>query len=325
MREEFERQDGPFLTEEQWDAQLRASGFSGLDGSLSDDIEPSTGSVMFSTVVPNQGGSYPHPTVVYTEESDTFGTDTLQRSFHTSGSRSISLTRLDKANFEDQHFIFWDDKCALRPKPPENHFLLIQRLLTIAKGVLWVTAGASSIDPNANLVLGLARVVRSETGKKIATLDLDTKPSNPSAEVWSTVLRVFDKAFRNDSSETRHETEFAVNNGRVEIPRLLSDPEKNDFLVQETYDRVIRPQYFSQEGRRLKLRLDKPGVLDAIHFEDDEIFPKDLGSSDIEISVRATGMNFKGPTPLHLPPREKTLLIRHTRRRDDSFRPSSTS
>ncbi|KAJ5817963.1 Acyl transferase/acyl hydrolase/lysophospholipase [Penicillium robsamsonii] len=50
-------------------------------------------------------------------------------------------------------------------------------------------------------------------------------------------------------------------------------------------------QPFSQPGRRFEIQIDNPGALDSLYFVDDNPLP--LGEDQIELQVKASGLNFK--------------------------------
>lgn len=76
MGEEPERSDGPILNEAQWEVLLRQTGFSGLDGALSDSlgdlIGPALGSVMFSTATKGDSKWYAEASLLLPERSQNF-------------------------------------------------------------------------------------------------------------------------------------------------------------------------------------------------------------------------------------------------------------
>ena len=195
---------------------------------------------------------------------------------------------------EDEYCIFWDAKGSLGSQYVDRNFPLIHRLLTTAKCLLWVTVGASSKYPDANLALGLVRVVRSETSGRFATLELDSERKSLDSAAWDIISRVFKRVSGYPLPCLGHEMEFAERNGRIEVPRLIAEEDKDGFVDQETDNPVIKPQLFSQDARRLKLRLSRPGVLDHIYFENAESLNNDIGESEVEIAVEAAGMNFMG-------------------------------
>ncbi|KAE8312126.1 hypothetical protein BDV41DRAFT_577958 [Aspergillus transmontanensis] len=60
---------------------------------------------------------------------------------------------------------------------------------------------------------------------------------------------------------------------------------------KETHEKTISIQPFYQRGRRLKIEIASPGSLDTLYFTDDNV--DTLGDDEIDMEVKATGLNFK--------------------------------
>lgn len=72
--------------------------------------------------------------------------------------------------------------------------------LCSAHGILWVTKGAYSENPVANMVLGLARSLRNErTGLNFVTLDLDGSHKMSPEENAHMTMKSFKAQFDNTS------------------------------------------------------------------------------------------------------------------------------
>ena len=103
------------------------------------------------------------------------------------------------------------------------------------------------------------------------------------------------RVFKAGSDETAAVTdfEFIVIGGLIHIPRILPNKEKDRYVERETRPRVPVVQAFKQAKCCLKLELGQAGLLDSIYFIDDKIEYSSLEEDDIEVDIRATGMNFK--------------------------------
>ena len=249
---------------------------------------------MYSTAISNEPHASPCPVLVYDPEAYHAGMDDMQWLINIktdNGAPRITTLGGVKA---DEYCILWDPEGSFASCCPESKFRLIKSMLGTSKGVLWVTVGASSEHPNVNLALGLMRAVRSESGGKLATLDLDSQRQRLDNEAWDMIYSVFKRLFDSTAFAVGQDMEFAERNGRIEIPRLVSDEEKDNFIIQETKENITKPQLFYEGNRRLKLKLSRPGVLDEIYFEDDRRLEGKIKDGDVEISVQAAGMNFKG-------------------------------
>ncbi|KAK5651402.1 hypothetical protein OQA88_12490 [Cercophora sp. LCS_1] len=176
---------------------------------------------------------------------------------------------------------------------PEQ-FSELQRILTGASGALWVVRGAynKSTNPDANMITGLSRTIRSETAMKFATLDLDSEVQLSELDTTDAIFKVFKAAFGSGSSATS-ELEFMERGGAFFTPRIVHDQETNELVHKETNPSRLEPTPFGDEGRLLKMELSTPGALDTAHFVDDVAIDEALESDAIEIEVKAVGVNFK--------------------------------
>lgn len=173
-------------------------------------------------------------------------------------------------------------------------FETLQKLLTTVEGVLWVVHGAydKSESPEQNMITGLSRTIRSETALKFATLDLDSKSQMTEVDAAIAIVRVFKAAFGSESSTTT-ELEFMERGGRFFTPRIVHDTAMNEYVNKETNLSILEPTPFGEDGRALKMEISTPGDLETIHFVDDETVDMPLESDQVEVEVRAIGVNFK--------------------------------
>ena len=170
-------------------------------------------------------------------------------------------------------------------------FATLQQLVASTEGILWVVRGAyvSSSNPDLNMITGLSRSIRSETLFKFATLDLDPDTAG-SPDDAQTIFNVLQAVF-GPQAEANCELEFMKRKGVLSTPRIVVDAETNDYVHNETrLGSVLEPAAFVTEGRPLKMALVRAGALDTLHFVD-QIFEDPLEGDEIELEVKAIGMN----------------------------------
>ena len=175
-------------------------------------------------------------------------------------------------------------------------FKAIQEMTSSAAGILWVVRGAymESANPDSQMVIGMARSIRSEALLKFATLDLGTFPQMSVTSIAEKIFQIFKLTFGPDAPSIGCDLEFQERNGKLFVPRVIEDPEMNKFVHQETQPSAAPDlQPFPQEGRPLKIAIETPGALDTIYFTDDLIVGTPLPDYEVEIEVKATSMNFK--------------------------------
>ncbi|OIW24709.1 putative polyketide synthase [Coniochaeta ligniaria NRRL 30616] len=175
-----------------------------------------------------------------------------------------------------------------------TEFSALQKILTAVQGVLWVVRGAyaRSANPEANMVTGLSRTIRSETALKFATLDLDAEFPLSEDDTSKAILKVFAAAFGSGSSATS-ELEFMERQGAFFTPRIVHDHEMNEFVNKQTNPSTLEPTPFADRGRHMRMDITTPGALDTIHFVDDTASEEPLAANEVEIEIKAIGLNYR--------------------------------
>ena len=203
----------------------------------------------------------------------------------------VEFNRLADINLEGRFCVVVDN--------PHTHYLTSLttgsfeglKCLTQAAGVLWITDGL--LSPNAGLVRGLARTLRAEFQiEKFVTLAIEDW-SMPGDELLRVFRRAMKKFFYEECAAAEYDRELAIKGGIMHIPRLVHDSVTNHSLMLETHTESTYLQPFYQDGRPLRLTIDNPGFLNTLSFVDDERLALPLPKDEIEIEVRASGLNFK--------------------------------
>ncbi|KAL1631256.1 hypothetical protein SLS54_000015 [Diplodia seriata] len=73
---------------------------------------------------------------------------------------------------------------------------------------------------------------------------------------------------------------------------MVPDETLNNMFEASTAESQPVPLPFGQPGRALALAIRVPGMLDTFQFIDDEEHAQPLGDHEVEIAVKAVGMNF---------------------------------
>lgn len=185
-----------------------------------------------------------------------------------------------------------------------SQFSGLQKLLTKVEAILWVVKGAydKCTEPEANMVTGLSRTIRSETALRFATLDLDAASPLSEAKAAEVIFSVFKIAFGSASS-SMSELEFMEREGSLFTPRIAHDRETDEEVHNLTNPSALEPTAFGDKGRLLRLDISAPGALETLHFVDDHSQEVSLAADQIEIEVKAVGMNFRDAmaTKGHIP------------------------
>jgi acyl transferase domain-containing protein/NADPH:quinone reductase-like Zn-dependent oxidoreductase len=173
-----------------------------------------------------------------------------------------------------------------------SEFEALQCLLTTVHGLLWVVQGAyaNSANPDANMVAGLSRSLRSEgTLMKFITLDIDAHTDLSGPAAIETLLEVFTATLAKDSKV--EETEFMERDGKLYTPRIVNDSAMNEFVDKQIHPPALEPASFTNPNRPLKATISTPGVLEDVHFEDDKVTETPLPDHHVAFQVKAVGLS----------------------------------
>ncbi|CAO2647160.1 Nn.00g080820.m01.CDS01 [Neocucurbitaria sp. VM-36] len=171
-------------------------------------------------------------------------------------------------------------------------FETLQRLLKTVQGVLWVVQGAysNSSNPDANMVTGLSRALRSEgTLMNFITLDFDAKNKLRDADIVNRILEVFTKTLSINSST--EETEFMDRGGELFTPRIINDANMNEYVHKQIHPPANEPARFLDLNRSLRGTKLAPTACGNLTFLDEKSRQTPLPNEHVEFQVRAIGIN----------------------------------
>lgn len=249
---------------------------------------------MFSTAMPEASQQYAKASLLLTDQSQSLKVGRLEKSL-------VDLT----GKFPDVHHFkhaatgIIDGKAwivlALETfsllQLSGAQFTTLQNILLRGQAILWVTRGARSFSPEASMIDGLARVIRSENaGVKLVTLDLSDSPVLSDVDTASTIARVYARVFGSNTAYNLEDLEFIEDKGVIHVRRIIGHVDKDRYIMSETQHPVPEPQPFSQTGRSLRLKIGTPGLLDSIYFEDDPTIKQPVADDEVELEIRATGV-----------------------------------
>lgn len=117
-------------------------------------------------------------------------------------------------------------------------------MATNRKGLLWITRGGAveCKNPAMALVSGFLRVLRNEyVGRRFITLDLD-----PSEPAWTPseilpIVHVMKTRLggRDDGPSSVQESEFALRDGLILVPRIYKDITRNRMISPDAVDGAV--------------------------------------------------------------------------------------
>lgn len=294
------RKNGPLLTVEGWRDVMKENDFSGIDLCVEEYPGASfqSGCLMTSTAnSPITGPVNPGDVVIVGIDSiGSLSSLSLENGLKDiTGVVPITAMNSDEIDMTGKWCVFLAgmDR-SLLSHLTEDKFQALQRLLSRARGLLWVVRHSKTDleSLGANMAIGLARTVRSETGLQFATLDLGEKENMSDAEAVNHMLKVFNGVFCRKSQLIQNDWEFVSRDGNVCVPRLVDNNTLNMSVQQEAPNAPPQLQHFKQD-RALRLAAGNGRGLDELYFTDDVSRNSALPEDHIEIRVYSTGLNFR--------------------------------
>ncbi|KAI2478999.1 Polyketide synthase module protein [Pyrenophora tritici-repentis] len=163
----------------------------------------------------------------------------------------------------------------------EPDFHNFRKLVLSSKRLLWVNAGD---DPSMGVIDGIRRTMWSE----VAGIDFQVLHlSGLKAALHfgpSLVSRILTTEAQDD--------EYRERNGMLEVARIYNSP-KGNADVRHCLEDSVRVQRLADQVKPLTLTIGKPGLLDTLTFIEDDRTKTALGEMEIEVDIKATGINFK--------------------------------
>lgn len=297
---------GPLASEARWDELMQDAGFSGVDVSCS-DLDDFYGLVMSTQAVDDRISLLREPLAVGTWDRAPAAvaaspisslvivggktlavnrvTQTIRRLLHPLGAKVVlvpdiaDIGTVELANAAVLCLADLDEPMFKSMSDPK--FNGMQTMILESTALLWVTKNRRTAEPYSNMAVGMARVIAFESPHLVMQfLDVDsfvggfgsqgTTEATLFAEALLRLVYLSSPEFT-DVFWVR-ETEMCIEDGRVFVPRIMSDDELNDRLNADR-----RP--ISK-----KLLLDAP----------------EGGASNVEIVQEAGHMQILESEPQHL-------------------------
>lgn len=309
MSEESYRQWGPTMDQPMWEDALKRAGFSGLSLAAPDHVNPQEElGRLFSCVAVDQS-----PAVAPEIQSITLVTDGENASTPVETAieqhlselsipvSKVALSKIPETPLENTFVlsIAEIDRSVTKDMKQEE-FDAIKHIIKTSQALLWVTEGGSSIQnttrPESAIFHGLARSLRSEYENfPLVTADfaaIDREAPGVTAEQLVTLVRQTLPDPKAQDPEYWHDGNCWHVNRCVESVEINADIQSRLSNNGSKSDKV-ETQKFYQPGRALKLKIKNPGLLDTLQFEDDLSVAEPLGADEVEVEVKASGINFR--------------------------------
>ncbi|KAF5863618.1 hypothetical protein ETB97_009712 [Aspergillus alliaceus] len=300
-RESF-RSQGPCIKTQDWHDLLQKNGFSGVDHEFRDykSDECHELSVLITTKAQQEDvpemlrvDIVPHPR----PSNKSAFPISLYRALVNQINVESRLVDIQKI----QNIPIHPDSVAIIPDSPSQSYLndmdsqalsQLQQLLRLYKNIVWVscTVGDGSADPKYGMASGLVRSWHTEIeGARSVRVGLQGNET-PSSKQIQYILTATRHMMR--SSAETCEMEYEEQSGLLQICRLRSDEQCHEAFVDSLSDMVPCTLPW-KDAPPLRLIAGTPGLLDSLHFVEDIAAVEPLADDEIEIEVRAMGVNFK--------------------------------
>nr|A0A348HAX6.1 RecName: Full=Highly reducing polyketide synthase phiA; Short=HR-PKS phiA; AltName: Full=Phomoidride biosynthesis cluster protein A [fungal sp. ATCC 74256]BBG28498.1 putative polyketide synthase [fungal sp. ATCC 74256] len=271
---------------------IQGSGFS-ISAALSSSTNKTNYGALFLSLVDEKPRKTHEKKALIIAEKDITGATLEQlRSQLSQSCIEVDVVSLQDARPTSQQacIILSEISSKVLADPSKSEWEAIKRLSLQSAGMIWVTNGAgSSLNPEANMAAGLLRTIRSETGDKpIITLDLEDLDG--SVEY---IMALFRHVFQSAVSPGEIDAEYTERSGILNIPRLVEDAQLTKHIGTSLQSKAAEIQPFDQPGRPLRMYVGTPGLLDTLHFTEDDRLEEDLPDDWVEMQIKASGINFK--------------------------------
>ncbi|KAL4941793.1 hypothetical protein BDV06DRAFT_222783 [Aspergillus oleicola] len=300
---EFPRLDGPFLSKSMWRNVLPQAGFSGVDFFLDDYAgENASATVVCTTAVEVLPDPLAQPqvtlkdcvTLVYRDPSSPFA-QALIPHLESQGTGVHAVSLNDVPELVHRNFMFVAEaETPLFHQVSQAEWSGLQKCISFAHSVLWVTNGAllKGQEPLFAMVSGLARGLQTEMRQlRFHILDLDNESAETS-DVLDLIIQHQERVARTLDAD---DTEFRRKDGLTYISRMEADERLNDNYKTQLSTKACPERTPLRELQTTPFRMDieKPGVLSTLYFRPDAAFAVHLADDEVEIEVRAAGINNK--------------------------------
>ena len=173
----------------------------------------------------------------------------------------------------------------------EEDYTRLQAVMKSGKGLLWTTqSGGHPRKPEADMILGLSRVVRSENSNaRVVTLAL--QDTQDVISIAHSIVQIFKNTFYSPPEQC--ETEYEERGGKLCTNRLVEANYLNDYIYSKNVQSRATKQGFGKGTRALTLNIGSLGLLDTMEYIEDLEIEAPLASDEVEVKVKAVGINFK--------------------------------
>lgn len=169
----------------------------------------------------------------------------------------------------------------------------LRKFLVADRKILWLTCGSQLqvSSPSTALTHGFVRSLRGESPSLILkTLDVSSFTNLITAE---SVIRIMETFTDRESVFHDNEYEYCERVGILHIHRVLPDEKMIRAAEEATSGADLVEIKFRQNKKTVRMHCERVGSMESLHFN--EMVEQDdaLNSGEVEVEIRAAGLNFK--------------------------------
>ena len=302
------REGGPLISQEEWSARLAAAKFSGIDHAAGALDENGTAilSTMVSTKTVSQENHHSPACIIVHPELPTDYTQGLASQLSSAHSNhkvdaqvvdlatAAAMVDNNQLSTSGLNFIsLLEADAPILARCSQSIFENVRKLLLSGAPLLWVSSSVyadGTRNPEYCAVSGLLRTARSENPRlRLREMHLRKRSENKIGNAAGIIERVLAESFC--MNEDGYEDEIVEIDGFLKVSRLIDESSLNNCLQSLDVTPQPKQQSLIQPNRPLKLTVSKAGQLDTLHFIDDDTPSFSLADDEIEVDVKANGLN----------------------------------
>lgn len=303
------RQWMPWVSSKQWDEVLQCAGYTGARFELPDshNIELHSQSLFVAqnaSADATEAGIIWKDVVLVTpseyEQDITPGLvqdikDKLAEDLQFQNIRTASL--LDLKEIEYSHtlcIVLAELERPVIADLPEAEYDAVRKMLIETKSLLWVT-GDDLFRPQYGAITGLMRTTRWERDlddSNLVTLKI-SEPQPETTSLSACIGKLCETQFSLTLPAANTNGEFMLQDGRIWTSRLREATRADGYLQTTLHRSEAVPTLAKDAGRPIKLTTTVPGLLEKLEWVTDETYNQPLSETEVEIEVRAVGLNFR--------------------------------
>jgi SAM-dependent methyltransferase len=292
--EEEDRHDNPTLNQQQWDAALKEAQFSGAELNTA---ETGPYGVIATHATWSPPKDEPKLSVALVAKSDNFEPH-LVESIRKHAGLDVHAGKLTDVCAESSVVVVLDDGLvSVLESVTSDDFDAIKTMVSAAEGIAWITRGQSTNSPlpsQSSMVVGLARVVRSENPNlPFVTVEMDSTEtayeSRRAAVAVAMVQHV--QSMTQGRRSGNEETEFFEKDGVLCVTRLLNHDRASLYASEVVLESQPQLRQFSNAQQLKELHVQASGNVGSICWVDRGLRMPSPESDELVIEAKAFGIN----------------------------------